>query len=127
MNKWMCDLSLNSTPVAGIALRPQVLTVVRWAYLALPGATLLAGTGFVLFCIFETHRTKLPAWKGSTMATLAYGLDEEPRALLREAGRAGGVDRGARQFIAVFGDDNMTLRIRRGGKETGRFVVRSNR
>ncbi|KAF4836421.1 hypothetical protein CGCTS75_v001701 [Colletotrichum tropicale] len=85
LTKWMRNRSLQTEPFVGARKEWVVRIRVNWIFLILPIGSLLGGCIFCLMSIFETRGLGLPAWRGSSLATLAHGLDMEARALLREA------------------------------------------
>ncbi|KAK2769185.1 hypothetical protein CKAH01_00792 [Colletotrichum kahawae] len=85
LTKWMRNRSLQTEPFVGARKEWVVRIRVNWTFLILPIGSLLGGCIFCLMSIFETRGLGLPAWRGSSLATLAHGLDMEARALLREA------------------------------------------
>lgn len=85
LTKWMRNRSLQTEPFVGARKEWVVRIRVNWIFLILPVGSLLGGCVFCLISIFEIRGPGLPAWRGSSLATLAHGLDMEARALLREA------------------------------------------
>ncbi|KAK1510571.1 uncharacterized protein CCOS01_15402 [Colletotrichum costaricense] len=85
LTKWMRDVSLLTDPHVGTTKESVVHIRVRWGFMSLPYGALLVGCLFCLFSILETRRLRLPAWKGSSLAGLAHGLDTETREQLRGA------------------------------------------
>lgn len=51
------------------------------------------GTIFTLLSIIETWRARVAAWKSSSLATMAYGIDADTRTHLREACRTQPLDK----------------------------------
>lgn len=82
---------------------------IRWAYFSLPVAIVLGmlhlsrwthmltvvsgGTIFTLLSIIETWRASVAAWKSSSLATMAYGIDADTRTHLRETCRTQPLDK----------------------------------
>ncbi|KAF5527472.1 hypothetical protein CGCA056_v000613 [Colletotrichum aenigma] len=85
LTKWMRNRSLQTESFVGARKEWVVRIRVSWSFLILPIGSLLGGCIFCLMSIFETRGLGLPAWRGSSLATLAHGLGVEARALLREA------------------------------------------
>ncbi|KAI1369714.1 hypothetical protein F5Y08DRAFT_291184 [Xylaria arbuscula] len=72
---------------------------IRWEFLIPPLVLTLAGCFFVLYTIWETRSLGLMAWKESTLATLAHGLDALTRAKMREAYLDNTEDKSAREIL----------------------------
>ncbi|KAF0332299.1 hypothetical protein GQ607_000315 [Colletotrichum asianum] len=85
LTKWMRNRSLQTNPVIGESTEWVVLIRVNWKFLILPIGALLGGSIFCVLAIWETQNLRLPAWRGSSLATLAHGLDMDSRTMLREA------------------------------------------
>lgn len=98
LSKWMRDLSLRDSPLNGEVTQATVVIRVRWEYLIWPATTVLAGLCFAMLSIWETKRLGMPAWKGSVLATLAYGSDPTIRERLKDAAVAQGRDTVARKM-----------------------------
>lgn len=96
MTKWMRDRSGQEDPLVGETREWIVHIRVRWPFVSLPIGALLGGCVFCLLSIFETRRLGLPAWKGSSLAGLAHGLDSESRERLRTADNLSQMDNHAR-------------------------------
>jgi hypothetical protein len=114
INKWMRDRVFESSPAVGTVLVQRVFIHIAWGYLVLPGLTITVGILYVFHSVLETRQRKLPVWKDSTIATMAYGPDPESRALLRRDVNDYGVEWGAKHLHAEFKDD-LSLRLRRHG------------
>ncbi|KAI0505195.1 hypothetical protein F5B22DRAFT_651933 [Xylaria bambusicola] len=69
----------------GVSQRWVLHYRIRWEFLLPPLSLTLAGCFFVMYTIWETQSLGLMAWKQSTLATLAHGLDAWTRARMREA------------------------------------------
>ncbi|KAF6803408.1 hypothetical protein CSOJ01_10929 [Colletotrichum sojae] len=91
-------------PFTGVEKQWVVRIRVNWEYLALPIFALLGGCVFCLVSIVETQGLGLPAWRGSSLATLAYGLDAESRDLLRHQDDIAQLDGQARALKVKFVD-----------------------
>ncbi|KAF5002015.1 hypothetical protein FDECE_10757 [Fusarium decemcellulare] len=89
LTKWMRDRELESAHAVGEATIMIVITRVRWEYLTVPAATLVFGIVFAVLSIWETHRLQRPAWKDSTLATLAHAPVGDLRERLQVAAAAG--------------------------------------
>ncbi|KAK8104944.1 hypothetical protein PG999_008303 [Apiospora kogelbergensis] len=85
---------------------------VRWGYVSLPLATLLAGFVFVALSIRETRRLRLAPWKADVIATLAHSLDAETRAQLRFAARQGHVRQTSRELVLNFAESGHGLELK---------------
>ncbi|KAF6832268.1 hypothetical protein CPLU01_06232 [Colletotrichum plurivorum] len=96
MTKWMRDRSGQEEPLVGETREWVVHIRVRWAFVSLPIGALLGGCVFCLLSMFETRRLGLPAWKGSSLAGLAHGLDSESRERLRAADNLSQMDEHAK-------------------------------
>ncbi|KAF6829860.1 hypothetical protein CPLU01_07696 [Colletotrichum plurivorum] len=108
MSKYVRDLSLrNGDPYEGEARQWVVHIQVRWGFLSLPVAALLGGCAFCVLSMAETRRLGLPAWRGSSLAGLAHGLDARAREQLREADDALQMDAHARRYNVRFVDSDM--------------------
>src|SRR5690606_14268210 len=88
----------------------------RWRYLTLPLASLLAGAVYFLAVLLHTRRLGLPAWKESAYPTLTYGFDDKTQALLRsadqKAARSKKVRRFRRGMVVGLDDSPDGLRLR---------------
>ncbi|KAI0186912.1 hypothetical protein F4808DRAFT_336682 [Astrocystis sublimbata] len=89
---------LETTPHTGTSQTWVLYYRIRWAFLAPPLVVVLVGCGFLLYTIWETHSLGLIAWKDSTLATLAHGLDTLTKARLRDAFRDDAEDKCAREI-----------------------------
>jgi len=89
MTKWMHDGGLTGSPVTGTVTRSAAIFRAQWMFLACPAVTLLAGSVFVVMSIWDSRRKRLPAWEGSSLVTLAFGLGEEDRDEVSEAVESG--------------------------------------
>lgn len=86
MTNWMRDTSLQqSQPVLGTHWQWVVHIEVRWAFLSLPIAVLLGGIIFSLLSMWHTKQMSATPWMGSSLATLAHGLDDASRIRMRVA------------------------------------------
>ncbi|KAJ3565772.1 hypothetical protein NPX13_g7372 [Xylaria arbuscula] len=72
---------------------------IRWEFLIPPLVLTLAGCFFILYTIWETRSLGLMAWKESTLATLAHGLDALTRAKMRESYLDNTEDKSAREIL----------------------------
>lgn len=61
----------------GTAYRESLLVQVRWEWLSLPVALVLFSVVFLVVIILKTRSVGLMAWKGSALALLFSGVDEE--------------------------------------------------
>ncbi|KAL0943560.1 uncharacterized protein CTRU02_201447 [Colletotrichum truncatum] len=102
LTKWMRNRSLQTDPLAGTMKQWVIRIRVNWAFLSLPVGALIGGCIFCIWSILETRGLGLPAWKGSSLATLAHGLDESGRSLLREASSESEMDERARGMDVKF-------------------------
>ncbi|KAK1675306.1 hypothetical protein BDP55DRAFT_552815 [Colletotrichum godetiae] len=112
LTKYIRDLSLEDEPLEGKTLQWVVHIRVRWGFLSLPMAALLGGCLFCLFSIIETRRLGLPAWRGSSLAGLAHGLDAESRERLRAADGVSQMDAHADRVKVRFLDSPMGPELR---------------
>ncbi|KAK1540357.1 hypothetical protein CPAR01_06346 [Colletotrichum paranaense] len=112
LTKYIRDLSLEEEPLEGKTLQWAVHIRVRWGFLSLPMAALLGGCLFCLFSIIETRRLGLPAWRGSSLAGLAHGLDAESRERLRAADGISQMDAHADRVKVRFLDSPMGPELR---------------
>ncbi|KAI8945115.1 hypothetical protein F4801DRAFT_598372 [Xylaria longipes] len=72
---------------------------IRWEFLIPPLSLTLAGCLFLSYTIWETQSLGLMAWKQSTLATLAHGLDTLTRVKMREAYQDSTEDKSARDIL----------------------------
>lgn len=63
----------------------QMIVVVRWAWLILPGALVLTTVVFLLWSMWQTRRRSVNPWKNSQLALLFSGVERE----LREEAKGG--------------------------------------
>lgn len=56
---------------------------IRWGFFALPVIVVLGGSLFTILSIIETRKARLATWKNSSLATMAFGPDEETRREIR--------------------------------------------
>lgn len=75
----------NSSAHYGVAHKWVLHYHIRWEFLLGPLGLTIAACFFLLYTIWETQSLGLMAWKESTLATLAHGLDALTRAKMREA------------------------------------------
>ncbi|KAI9172581.1 hypothetical protein HJFPF1_02087 [Paramyrothecium foliicola] len=85
MSKWIRESASPSETAKGTATLWVTHIRVQWDLISLPVATLLTGCIFCLLSMWETRRLKLQPWKGSSLATLAVGLDAESQKRLKAA------------------------------------------
>lgn len=104
LSKWMRNRSLQTEPFVGDGKEWVVRIRVSWEFLILPIGALLGGCVFCGLSIWETRDLRLPAWRGSSLATLAHGLDTESRLLLREASDGAQIATRARSLKVRFVD-----------------------
>ncbi|KAK0649745.1 hypothetical protein B0T16DRAFT_457127 [Cercophora newfieldiana] len=119
MTKWMRDRELSHSPVTGTVTRSSVIFRAQWTFLACPAATLLAGSVFVVMSIWDSKRKRLPAWKGSSLVTLAFGLGEGDRDEVREAvagGNGYAIARSRKARLDGEKDSGFVLRLHDGHK-----------
>ncbi|KAK1458039.1 hypothetical protein CMEL01_15386 [Colletotrichum melonis] len=116
LTKWIRNRSLESSPHHGITKQWVIKIRVNWAFLSLPMGSLLGGCIFCLLSIRETQKLSLPAWRGSSLATLAHGLDVESRAFLREASDSSRIAAQARTLEVKFVDSKGGPELVRGAK-----------
>ncbi|KAK2050380.1 hypothetical protein LZ31DRAFT_143641 [Colletotrichum somersetense] len=107
MSKYIRDLSLETEPNEGGTQNWVVFIRVEWGFLSLPFAALLGGCLFCLLSIAETKRLGLPAWRGSSLAGLAHGLDMRSRKQLREADIMSQMDAHANLYKVRFVDSDL--------------------
>ncbi|KAI0974389.1 hypothetical protein F4678DRAFT_486231 [Xylaria arbuscula] len=82
---YMRDQEYNSSAYYGVPHQWVLHYYIRWEFLLAPLGLTIAGCFFLLYTIWETQSLGLMAWKESTLATLAHGLDALTRAKMREA------------------------------------------
>ncbi|UQC83650.1 uncharacterized protein CLUP02_09146 [Colletotrichum lupini] len=119
LTKWIRNRSLQSDPYPGTMKVWEIKIRVNWAFLSLPIGALIGGCIFCMLSMLETRRLRLPAWRGSSLATLAHGLDAESRAFLREASDSARIASQARTLEVKFVDSEGGPELVRGNK-TGR-------
>ncbi|KAK1974097.1 hypothetical protein LZ30DRAFT_694583 [Colletotrichum cereale] len=107
MSKYIRDLSLETEPKEGETQNWVVFIRVEWGFLSLPFAALLGGCLFCLLSIAETKRLGLPAWRGSSLAGLAQGLDTQSREQLREADAMSQMNAHANLYKVWFVDSDL--------------------
>ncbi|KAI1751005.1 hypothetical protein F4782DRAFT_507719 [Xylaria castorea] len=100
MTAYMRNMGLESIPQYGASQTWVLYFRIRWGFLAPPLVLTLAGCLFLLYTIRETQSLGLIAWKESTLATLAHGLDILTRSKLRDAYRDGTEEKAAREITA---------------------------
>ncbi|KAL3306442.1 hypothetical protein RB213_010575 [Colletotrichum asianum] len=118
LTKWMRNRSLQTNPVIGESTEWVVLIRVNWKFLILPIGALLGGSIFCVLAIWETRDLRLPAWRGSSLATLAHGLDTDSRTMLREASDGTQVVTRARSLRVRFVDSEGGPELVHGPQET---------
>ncbi|KAI0184615.1 hypothetical protein EV127DRAFT_227281 [Xylaria flabelliformis] len=101
MTAYMRNMGLESIPQYGASQTWVLYFRIRWAFLAPPLVLTLAGCLFLLYTIRETQSLGLIAWKESTLATLAHGLDTLTRSKLRDAYEDGTEEKSAREITAM--------------------------
>ncbi|KAF2966140.1 hypothetical protein GQX73_g7414 [Xylaria multiplex] len=100
MTVYMRNTGLESIPQYGTTQTWVLYFQIRWIFLAPPLVLTVAGSLFLLYTIWETQSLGLVAWKESTLATLAHGLDVLTRAKLRDAYQDGTEEKCAREITA---------------------------
>ncbi|KAI7775150.1 hypothetical protein LA080_007338 [Diaporthe eres] len=114
MTTWMRNLGYAKRPVAGTALLWVLHVRVRWAFMALPAVTNLAGCVYCLVIMIETRRLRPKPWTDSCLATMAHGIGDGLRERLRHAddGRRGSMETEGRKLKIMLSDygDGMMLR-----------------
>ncbi|KAG6355212.1 hypothetical protein INS49_004293 [Diaporthe citri] len=114
MTTWMRNLGYAESPVAGTTLLWVLHVRVRWAFMAFPAGTTLAGCVYCLVIMFETRRLGLKPWRDSCLATMAHGIGDGLREKLRYAddGRRGSMKTEGRRLKTMLSDygDGMMLR-----------------
>lgn len=114
MTTWMRNLDYAESPVTGTALVWALHVRVRWAFMALPAVTVLAGCVYCLVIMVETRRLGLKPWRDSCLATMAHGIGDGPRERLRYAddGRRGSMSTEGRKLKMMLSNhgDGMMLR-----------------
>ena len=71
---------LGAEPVAGSAASSQSYVHVRWGFAALPIVVVLAAALFLALAAGQARRARAVPWKGSALAMLLHGLDDDARA-----------------------------------------------
>lgn len=104
LTKWIRNRSMQTEPFVGTSTEWVIRIRISWGFLTLPIGALLGGCLFCLLSIWETRRVGLPAWRGSSLATLAHGLDMRSRAILREASDSAQIATRARGLEVKFED-----------------------
>lgn len=114
MTTWMRNLDYAESPMVGTALVWALHVRVRWAFMALPAATTLAGCVYCLVIIIETRRLGLKPWRDSCLATMAHGIGDGPRERLRHAddGRRGSMSTEGRKLRIMLSDDGDGMMLR---------------
>ncbi|KAI0414990.1 hypothetical protein F5X98DRAFT_234993 [Xylaria grammica] len=100
MTVYMRNTGLGSIPQYGTTQTWVLYFRIRWAFLAPPLVLTVVGCLFLFYTIWETQSLGLVAWKESTLATLAHGLDILTRAKLRDAYQDGTEEKSAREITA---------------------------
>jgi hypothetical protein len=68
----------NSEPAAGVVLQTDTCVSVQWPWLNFPAALLVLTLVFLLATIVQSRRhTNLHIWKGSPLALLFHGMDQD--------------------------------------------------
>ncbi|KAH7349095.1 hypothetical protein BKA66DRAFT_293491, partial [Pyrenochaeta sp. MPI-SDFR-AT-0127] len=65
--------------VEGTAWNLERFVEIRWAWIALPAASLLGSVTLICATIWKGRKHKASVWKSSALATLLHGLSEETR------------------------------------------------
>ncbi|KAF3803539.1 hypothetical protein GCG54_00004710 [Colletotrichum gloeosporioides] len=118
LTKWIRNRSLQTEPFIGESTEWVVRIRVNWEFLILPIGVLLGGCVFCVLSIWETRDLGLPAWRGSSLATLAHGLDMDSRSLLREAGDGANITDRARSLRVRFVDSEGGPELAHGPEKT---------
>ncbi|KAH8680072.1 hypothetical protein BGZ60DRAFT_554643 [Tricladium varicosporioides] len=69
----------GAVQVPGVATRVETYVKVQWAWLALPLFVVTSTAIFLALAILSSSQTKTELWKGSALAMLFYGLDNETK------------------------------------------------
>lgn len=100
MNAWMQNLALsmnnvvrNSVPVSRDVYNGTTSDLgvrIRWAWFVLPILMVAGSLILLVVVIVETARSPVEAWKGSPLAYLVFGVDQETRGNLESSAVADG-------------------------------------
>nr|KAK5444628.1 hypothetical protein LTR18_004332 [Exophiala xenobiotica] len=92
MNAWMSNVALSMTNIMRSTTQAnravydgsasQLGVHIRWPWIALPASMVLASLVFLILIIIETTRSPVEAWKGSPLAYLIFGVDQETKGSL---------------------------------------------
>ncbi|KAF2098853.1 hypothetical protein NA57DRAFT_56491 [Rhizodiscina lignyota] len=101
----------SSVPKYGTLQQWVIQIKVEWSFITLPVIAVLGGCLYLFLTLMETRHLRLPVWKESAIATLAYGLPEDSQALLRDASAAGEIHAVSKHMMLSFQDDGHGLRL----------------
>jgi hypothetical protein len=67
--------SVSSVTVAGQVGTVETYVHIRWVWLTLPGALIVASAAFLALAVLDTRRKKAEVWKDSSLALIFHGLE----------------------------------------------------
>jgi hypothetical protein len=67
----------GTIPIEGTAWASERFVQVRWAWITLPGISLVGSLILICATILKEKETSAPVWKSSSLATLLHGLSED--------------------------------------------------
>ncbi|KIV83869.1 hypothetical protein PV11_05858 [Exophiala sideris] len=124
MNAWMQNLALSmnnvirsKTPMSRGAYDGSTTDLgvrIRWPWIALPIGMVAGSLILLIAVIVETARSPVEAWKGSPLAYLVFGVDQETRGNLENNAVADGY----RDLGSTVGMTRAVLHPQPGGKWT---------
>jgi len=124
MNGWMQNLALSmnnvirsKTPMTRGAYDGSTTELgvrIRWPWIALPIGMVAGSLMLLVAVIVETARSPVEAWKGSPLAYLVFGVDQETRGNLENSAVADGY----RDLGSTVGMTRAVLHPQPGGKWT---------
>ncbi|KAI1085290.1 hypothetical protein F5B20DRAFT_575757 [Whalleya microplaca] len=108
---WMRDIALHDTPHTGAAQQWTIYIKITWGYLVFPLFTMLVGLTFCVLSIWQTSSLGLSAWKGSSLASLAHGLDTDGHIAIRDCETVDRLEEKARTIAVKLGDNDGRLEL----------------
>ncbi|KAH7312701.1 hypothetical protein B0I35DRAFT_437558 [Stachybotrys elegans] len=83
MSKWIRDGVSQEARIQGSARVWIPHIQIKWPFMTLPAIVFLTALVFCLLSLLETRKLGLQPWKGSSLATLAVGLDSDVQSRLK--------------------------------------------
>lgn len=81
LSSFTLDQPNTTQAITGSVFNPEVFVEVRWEWLSLPIALCVSGAVFLGLTAFASRAAGVGVWKGSSLAYLYHGLEDQSRSL----------------------------------------------